>query len=767
MKLNYFLSTAIATKLIVLWLLAPSASSQIVPDSTVPTEVQRVGNEYKITGGGTAGNNLFHSFREFSIPAGITAVFEQGANIKNIFTRVTGSSLSNIEGTLRANGINNFFFINPNGIIFGPNAQLDVSGSFVASTASSIKFADGTQFSSTNPSSSPVLTVSVPLGLQFADNPGPIINRSVSQVKNPNPQLSPTTVGLQIKAGNTFALVGGDIKLEGGYVTATGGRVELGSVGNNSFVALTPINQGWQLGYEGVTNFQDIALSNTSTVDASGAGGTGEVRGRNITLTGSSQINVNAIGTESAGSLTVNASEAIELSGRPTLSRPSGFFAAVLTSTQGNGGNVIINTPRLTLQEGAAIGLATTGQGRGGQLTINAQLVEIVGATARDNSLLTTSTGGPADAGSITINTERLVVADGGAIVAITASTGKGGIININASQSVEVTGSRPLPVRGVITPSQISTTSGYEIFNFSGSGTAGNLNINTGQLIVSDGGRISAGSFRGGEAGNLTINARSISLNNGKILAESTAGSGGNIFINASNLLILRNNSLISATAGTAQAGGNGGNITITAPFIFAVPNQNSDISANAFSGTGGKVTITETGLFGIEFRARSTPLSDITASSQLGKPGNVIFNRPEVDPQTGIVTLPSQIVDSEKVVAQSCGSGGTLARGEFVIKGRGGFPTDPYEIPELNTGIADVGVISSSSPSPVSREDAPKQTSKVNAAPESIIEAQGWMRDSEGNVILTAIGSQVTPSSSGLNSTQCQGEKALDHKL
>ncbi|ACK70194.1 filamentous hemagglutinin family outer membrane protein [Gloeothece citriformis PCC 7424] len=747
MKCNLFF-WQIAVQLGTLPILTFSAMAQVIPDGTLPTEVEQVNNEYRILGGAKAGNNLFHSFREFSVPPTFQAIFNNSNDLANIFGRVTGNSISIIEGIIKANGTANLFLINPNGIIFGPDAQLNIGGSFFASTASSIKFADGTQFSSNNLSTPPVLTVSVPIGLQFGNNPGSIVNRSVSKNANNVP------VGLNVNPGNTLGLVGGNIQLEGGRLTAIGGRIELGSVSSQSFVNLIPINQGWQLGYEGVRDFSDIQLSNQSLVNASGAGGTAQLQGRNIELTTGALIQLNVIGNESSGNLIINASESLVLQSTP--SQITGLSAFMAQDLEGNGANITLNAKNLTIRDGAVISLVTDGQGTGGQLTINAATVEILGVGDAIPSLITTTTGGKADAGAITINTERLIVANGGQILAVTTNVGNGGIITINASESVELTGSIPLPSRNIITPSLISTASGFEDLNQPGIGTAGNINLNTGQLIISDGGRISTGSFQGGEAGNLTINANSILLNGGRILAESTSSSGGNIFINASDVLTLRNNSLISATAGTAQAGGNGGNIFINAPFIFAVPIENSDIRADAFTGTGGNVTINENSIFGIALRDALTPLSDITVSSQFGQAGNVLFNRPEVDPQTGLVTFPSQIGNDETVIVQTCGVGGAFARGEFIITGRGGMVENPYDAPEISTTLADLGENVASGSSATSKPHY-SESVPVSSPPQRIIEAQGWIRDSSGNLILTAQVENVTPSTSGLNSTHC----------
>jgi filamentous hemagglutinin family protein len=135
------------------------AQSRIAPDETLGYQNSRVTPNVEIKGtpseqidgGARRGGNLFHSFREFNVNEGRGAYFTNPAGVENIFSRVTGGNPSEILGKLGViGGDANLFFINPNGIIFGANASLDVGGSFLATTADGIGFGETGQYQNDN-----------------------------------------------------------------------------------------------------------------------------------------------------------------------------------------------------------------------------------------------------------------------------------------------------------------------------------------------------------------------------------------------------------------------------------------------------------------------------------------------------------------------------------------------------------------------------------------------------------------------------------------
>ncbi|NJK51155.1 filamentous hemagglutinin N-terminal domain-containing protein [Candidatus Gracilibacteria bacterium] len=377
------------------------------------------------------------------------------------------------------------------------------------------------------------------------------------------------------------------------------------------------------------------------------------------------------------GNLTVNATESVQLlGGSPDSGLTSGLIGSGLatgTVGKGNAGNLNIHTQRLLIRDGTGVTASTSSEGNGGRLTVNAsESVKIIGTSndGRFSSFLTTNTERKGEAGDLNIDTKQLLLQGGARIAALTRGEGNGGTVTVNASESVQLSGIRPSDREPTTITAQTE-----------GAGDAGRLNITTEKLLVEDGAAISVNSQGTGVGGQILVKTNSLFLDDGTISAETASTQGGDLTLNVQDLLLLRNGSQISTTAGTAEAGGDGGNIFIDAGSIVAIPQENSDITANAFLGDGGRVIINTESIFGIDFRQQLTPLSDITASSTAGTPGEVIINTSGIEPTRGLENLTEERINVE--VAQGCRVGGT-ARGRisFYNVGRGGLPPSPDDL-------------------------------------------------------------------------------------
>jgi filamentous hemagglutinin family protein len=570
-----------------------------------------------------------------------------------------------------------------------------------------------------------------------------------------------------IGRGGNIRITAGDLSLSNGarVSAATSGRGRAGNITFNAptftvtgnaqvLAATTSTGDGGSIvvNAPGSVNLRrSNNLSPVLSVETSGAGQAGDITLNTPSLTLAERARITATATDTAtnpqggGSVTLNAST-LNLAGivgvfaetqgqapagtlqlNPYRNQPDLEIAltprsqiSASTSGSGRGGDLIVTAPRsITIAGSGQLAVETRGVGDAGNMNFTTQQLSLT-----DGVELSASTSGTGQAGDIDINAERFTLSDGAQVSTNTSSRGTAGDLTVQVTDQLFLTG------RG--TGLFASTTPGS-------TGDGGNIAIDPRQVQIEDGATIAVDSQGRGIGGNISLQADQLILNRrGSITAETDSTQGGNITLQVPDLLLLRDRSRISTTAGTARAGGNGGNISFDGQFIVAAPNENSDISANAFTGRGGNVEINAQSIFGIQPRSQPTIESDITASSERGVAGVVSINTPDVDPSRGLVQLPIDLTDASRLIAQACPTGSAARQAnQFIITGRGGLPPTPNEA--VNRDAIQVDLVTAD---PEDESSVSQQESTPNHSPSesSIAEAQGWQIVADGKVMLVA---------------------------
>ncbi|MDF5722477.1 MAG: filamentous hemagglutinin N-terminal domain-containing protein [Rhizonema sp. PD37] len=648
------------------------AQSRIVPDNTLGAEssivipnVQGLPIE-AITGGAIRGANLFHSFREFNVDARRGAYFQNpSANIKNIFTRVTGNNRSDIFGTLGTiSNPANLFLINPNGIVFGPNAALNVGGSFVGTTANAIQFGNLGIFSASNPDiPSPLLTIN-PSALLFNQ----LSPASITYNAGLNPASAVT--GLRVPDGQSLLLVGGDVNVNGGSLRAAQGRIELAGLAAPGTVGLNLADNTLSLNMPVGVARANVLLNNGAEVNVRGAnGGSIVINAHDFNLAGASVLRAgiaSGLGTlnSQAGDVEINAT------GETSLNDGSLIANVVQSQAIGKGGNINITTGSLSLRNSPNLNTSTYGQGNGGNIIINARdridfdggaiaNVEL-GAVGKAGDIriatgtlsltngasLFSNTSGKGDAGNITVDARDTVSFDGGSLASsrvLTNAVGKGGNIHLTTGTLSLKNGS--LLTTNVVGQGDAGNISidardtvnfdsgasnkftGVESSIFTGGmGKGGDIQVTTGSLSLTNRSLLFASNSGRGNAGNITINARDTITFDGTISLGTQVGplgigNGGDIRVNARTLFLKKNSQLSASNLGQ----GNAGNIIINASDTVAFDGVNSNgFGSTAYtlgnSGNGGDIQLT-TGTLSLTNGGR-------LFSSAVGNAGNITIN-------------------------------------------------------------------------------------------------------------------------------------------
>ncbi|MCA1993312.1 MAG: filamentous hemagglutinin N-terminal domain-containing protein [Coleofasciculus sp. S288] len=525
-----------------------------VPDDTLRTQITP---NNVIVGGTQNGVNLFHSFSEFNIGEGLRVDFfqEPTAGIENILSRVTGTDPSDILGTLGVLGDANLFLLNPNGILLGPNAQLDLrGGSFVGTTASAIGFPNDGEFSvnSLVEPGNPLLTVN-PSAFIYNQVPGPIINQS--------------TAGLEVNSGQNLFLIGGEVRVEnGGTLRAPGGRIELGGLADEGKVEIEEITEGSNPGLnfpavglifpDGVER-TDVILSNGAIVDVTGdSGGNIAINAQNVRLSGDSNV--------CAGI------------GANLLDCPGGNNFPGGTGSEA--GNIVIDaTEEVSLSQSSRITNNINDGATGNQLRDIFETIDQFFET-RDPSVLF---------GSVVISADSLSLTEGASVSTSTFGDGNAGLVDVEAN-SVSISGFLPTP-DGIDEPSRLAS-----VVLGAATGQAGGITITTGSLSLTNGALLNTSTYGAGNTGAVGIEADSVSIDNAQITSNVEARATGNalgIAIEADSISLSNDGKLRSSTSGAGNAGQvilqtNGGTISLDDSEIF------SNVEAGGV-GAGGEIDI------------------------------------------------------------------------------------------------------------------------------------------------------------------------------
>jgi filamentous hemagglutinin family protein len=622
------------------------AEAQITLDGSLGPRGSLTGPSYVIGRevGQLRGNNLFFSFGQFNVLTGESATFTGPSSVTNVLSRVTGGQLSTIDGLIstRAAMPNaNFFLLNPAGVLFGPNAKLDVGGSVRVSTADYLRFADGAAFFSDlgRQSSLSVADVAA-FGFLRAPTAGITVNGS----------------SLQVDPGKTLSLVGGDIQISGGAsagnagsLVASSGRIEIASVASAGEVRLVNAAGAPDLDVTSFSRLGSITFSDGALLDVSGAPGpsgsvvirggqlvadlttikaetTGSVSGAgravDVQVTGDAVFTGSSIGSATheggdAGDIHITAD---------TLRLDNGTGIVSITDGSGRGADIVVDVGSLHVTNGSAIVTSTSPSpsgiflgGPGGSITLTARdslVVDGGGALASISGALTPSgvggdlaisapsvtldtgafvlsmTSGDAAGGRINLQTERLSIT-GGAQIQSHTSSGPGGVISVTATESALIsdagsgifssgflTGTgetSALAGEIAVTAGQLTVTRDAVIQSGSLLEAASNIRVAaTDSIRITDGGGIVSLAFLN-DVGSLTVSAPTVVVSRGLILASTTGtGRAGNIVVNVGDLSLSNGGEI--ATSSIAGSAGPGGSLTVNATGPVTISGRSSE---------------------------------------------------------------------------------------------------------------------------------------------------------------------------------------------
>ena len=820
--MNKHLGTALPTLLAVSCLLVDThiASAQIVPDTSLGSEASIVtpsSNVSDISGGAIRGENLFHSFESFDVGEGLEARFDTPQDVSRIFSRVTGSSASEILGTLGVEGAADLFFLNENGILFGAGSALDLNGSLVLSTAQSVNFADGLfssdlELISTLSSGLPEGLSSIGTGIIRVENAGraqfdPSVPPSelVSRPINNGPLL-----GLSLSPATTLSFVANAIYFEGGIARNRDGRISL--IGSEESISIEEDSLGWALtineqGESVLTGI--IELSDGSLLEAVGtSAGAVSLAAEEISIIeGSSVLIADQGGAEYQGAIDVNAGSLVLGEENPTTTSSSDLFSQGING--GSSGDIRVTADNLQLFGGGKIIVTSSDTAVGGNVDVNVREGIVVDGTnflrPELNSAIQSTTYGERTNGDLRVSSSSLQLLRGGNVVTSTQGSGAGSDVFVDSDYIFISLGELPFVARpsflGSIT---VGTGDSGKLFvetetleivdggaagtaNLGFSGNAQDVSVTAEESVVVSGSTPSLNTPSGiersalrssssvtdpaflivleqtglllGNAGSVFIETPELVVNEGGIVSVQNdgIGDGGRVVVTAEDIDVLGGAAISASTAG-----GQGGNVDITSRSLLLADGSSLEATALA-EGDGGNLTVESVGI-GLVENAR------ISANAEGGRGGSITLSAGAFfDDNSGSITATSALGPQFDGVV-------TIESPDPSLEESSALPTEEIAYPELalacNTsmtaGTDDSSlIITGTGGTPVSIDslhrsfDGWNPSGQPSQAKSPIdrndSQAQGWVANSDGTyrMVSQSENSQITISSASRSCT------------
>ncbi|NJO18421.1 MAG: filamentous hemagglutinin N-terminal domain-containing protein [Thioploca sp.] len=672
------------------WLSVVSlAHGEVVLDGSLGTIGSLPGPNFVIDAplGQQVGDNLFHSFERFNLNSTESATFTGPATINNVINRVTGGQPSHLNGLLRSQIPQaNLYFINPAGILFGSQAQIDVPASLYLSTADYLRLGTTGQFNATMPNNS-LLSVAAPTTFGFLDQPSPIIVQN-SQLNLISPTDIEQTIQRTANPNHTLAFIGGDITIQDSVVDTFGSHINIISVDS---AGEAPVDTQ-QLTDSAFTDYGTVRISDTDTtgqlvgnLQTSGRGGgavfiragqffleggwifadtLGDQPGRGITIQVDKELSLThaarittevadnnlfgqATGTAgpidiqaeqlqlTAGSQIASTSHTASTAGNINLSLKSGLFLSGLDQ-QG-----LFPIPSAILSN-------NTSSGSGGQINITAPQVRL-----EQDAQLNANTLGEGEAGNLSLQVNTLEVRNGAQIAVGVGDqrhvqgAGKGGQLMITAADAIRIQGKS----------STVNQSSGLFSNVFTRNGVGGKINLWTPQLIIEQSGTIQTLTVFEGQAGNINLQVDTLKLAEGGTIRTNTligSGLGGHIEIMAHQAIKIKGNNTGITAATDNSSSGRGGDVEITTGQLTFADGGALSVSSNG-TGNAGDIELTLTDKLKMQ-------QGSIRASTARADGGNIK------------ITVPNylQLTDSNITtsVRAEAGNGGNIAlKSAFII--------------------------------------------------------------------------------------------------